>query len=1274
MNNNPIYLPQIPASRQREMPVRRPFRGMLRLFFFKKIVRVVSGRLLAGRWLWSPYLETASAFFRHGTAALRIFVASCFFALNAGPVAQAQQPDTLPKPGDSAPHLSRSFFQNLRTRTIDASLPLQRLDSLTVLAPLISVADSGSGRELDLAFFSLENNWLRIDTARLRAALPAAARLVVRYRVLPVDLAAPVSRLDSAMIRKAMGDEAIEFDFTPYSPGTKPWESSGLVSNGTYTRGLSFGNNQNLAFNSNLNLQLNGQLGNDIELTAALSDNSIPLQPDGTTRQLQEFDRVFVQLQRKNLGIIAGDFDLSRPRGTGYFSNYFKRVQGAMAVLTPARSTRGWGGRAGLSVSRGKFARQIIAGQEGNQGPYRLQGTEGERFIIVLAGTEKVFVDGQLLNRGLDDDYTIDYNLGELTFTQRRLISKDSRIIVEFEYAVQAYLRSTMVADLEYTGRRSRFYLNAYAEQDSKNAGGVQDISPDDRQRLALAGDNLQNAYASGIDTLDAEALLDPGRVLYKSVDTVVCGIPAAVLVYSTNPDSTRFAARFTEVPMGQGNYVQLQTAANGRVFRWVAPDSLSCQPRGNFEPVVRLVAPEARQLFTAGTALQLSKNSEIQAELALSNRDLNRFSPLDDGDNLGLGGFLSLRQNLLPGAAEKGWELQANARYEFAGRQFNALNPYRPPEFSRDWNIGLADTAAAEHWLRGGMTLQRKEWGSVQYDFGAFLRENRYDGTRHLAQLKVQRAGFDVLAEANLLRSEGSLEHTRFSRPKFDVGKTFFNAGKKPLVKIGIYGERERNERRNAGNDTLNAVSFWYDLGRLYLKTPENQGAWNWGFSWMHRNDFVPTGRVFKQNTAVDEANLNGGWAPVRPQAGLRQSLQWNFSWRQLRVIDSDLTTLPPQQTYLGRMDYTLSAWKSALHLTTGYELGSGQSPQLEFSYVRVNPGEGQYAWVDRNRDSILQVDEMEIAIFQDQASYVRVAVTTPNYVRTNNVVLNQSLRIDPRLVWAPSKKRWQRLLARLSTQSNVQINRRVLASARDEPAWNPFDLAVADTALVAVSSISRHVLYLNRADPAWDASLAHTDNRSRTALTTGFERRVLLDQTLHGRLNFSRSWSAELDLSLGRRENDSEQFNARDYTIRYWKVLPKLSWLPSRTFRLVGAFSRQDGRNTLPSAETARQSDWSAELSWNPTAKPNSDGFRAVTSIRIKANFVNVQFNGQANSAVAYAMLDGLQNGRNFLWSLNLDRQLSRSVQLSLNYEGRKTGDNRVVHVGRAQVRAVF
>ena len=116
------------------------------------------------------------------------------------------------------------------------------------------------------------------------------------------------------------------------------------------------------------------------------------------------------------------------------------------------------------------------------------------------------------------------------------------------------------------------------------------------------------------------------------------------------------------------------------------------------------------------------------------------------------------------------------------------------------------------------------------------------------------------------------------------------------------------------------------------------------------------------------------------------------------------------------------------------------------------------------------------------------------------------------------------------------------------------------------------------------------------------------------------------------------------------------------------------KDSRNAIGQQETARQVNWNAELTWNPSARQNTQGFRAATSLRSKFTLADIQYSGQPNTAVAFTMLEGLQNGKNFLWNLSLDRQLSKTVQMNLQYEGRKTGDNRVVHVGRAQVRAVF
>ncbi len=1171
---------------------------------------------------------------------------------------------------------AQAQYSNLREKVLDARIPVQILDSLSVAPPLLSAAEVFSGKPLPLSLFRLENNRLRTDTAALRVQCPECQKILLRYRVLPFNLEAPVLRLDTLAIRRRMNDNAIEFDYEPYQPSKPLWEQSGLTSAGAYTRGLSFGNSQNLVFNSNLNLQLNGKLGNDLELTAALSDNTIPLQPDGTTRQLQEFDRIFIQLKRKNATLTAGDFDLVRPENT-YFPHYFKRLQGAMVTVEQLKlaGLKGSGKmRAAAAVSRGKFARQLIQGQEGNQGPYRLQGTEGERFIIVLAGTEKVFIDGQLLRRGQEEDYTIDYNLGELSFTPRRLITKDIRIIVEFEYAVQTYLRATLAADAAWTLPKTRLSFSLYSEQDSRNNGGAQELSTTERGRLAQVGDALNNAFAPGVDTLEN---FDPTRVLYRSVDSVVCGQLRQILVYSTNPDSALYSARFTEVPAGQGNYVAALTAANGRVFRWSPPDPLTCRPTGNFEPVVKLIAPETRQLYTLGAEINPHKNTRIQTELALSNRDLNRFSPLGNQDNLGVAGKLGWQQTLPLGSQ---WKGATSLHYEYTAQPFRPLNPYRPAEFVRDWNIGANQDTTAEHWGKAGMTVERAKIGMARYELGVFRREGAYLGARQLGDWQLKRGGWEFTGALNLLSSDGLTETTRFSRPKADFSKTLFvgtDSLQRPWLKLGIYFEREKNARRGIGPDTLNAQSFWYDLLRFYVQTPENQGPWQWSAYVSQRNDFAPNGADFRQNTLAHDMNLKGLWnntiGALKPPATTQQ-LNWVLTYRKLRILAPELTTETPQNTYLGRVDYNLSTWKNALALTIGYELGSGQSPRIEFTYLAVNPGEGQYSWIDRNRDSILQVDEMELAVFQDQANYVRVAVTTPDYVRTNNVAFNQTLRLEPRQLWPSAKKGWKKWLGRTATQSTLQINRRTFTKAAEVQVWNPFQGKLADTSLVTLSSTLRNILFVNRGQPAWDASFSAGDNRSQLALTTGFEQRRAQDYLLHLRGSFTLHWSLEADVERFLKSNENEAFSTRNYQIEGWEFGPKLSWLPVRGLRCIANYKWMNSQNTLPTAERATQASWIAEINWNPATQPNARGFRAATSLRLKGTYANIRYTGAANSVVAFVMLEGLQNGKNYLWTLSLDRQLSKSMQLSLQYEGRKTGINRVVHVARAQVRAVF
>jgi hypothetical protein len=1168
-----------------------------------------------------------------------------------------------------APAHAQSPWSNIRSIVLDLRNKPQVVDTLTLLPSLLFAADSTTGCPIPLKYFTISNRSIRIDSVAVQRICPAAKRLQITYRVLPTDLAKPIFRLDTALIRRFGNDGDVAFDYSPYeTPNTNPFAAPGVLSTGTYTRGLSVGNSQNLVFNSNLNLQIEGKLGNDLTVRGALSDNSIPLQPDGTTRRLQEFDRIFIELERKGTILSAGDLDLLRPGG--YFTNYFKRIQGAKLVLPGTKKQPAMSG--GVGVSRGKFNRQIVQGQEGNQGPYRLQGAEGERFIIVLAGTEKVFADGQLLQRGQADDYVVDYNLGEVIFTQKRLITKDIRIIIEFEYAVQNYLRSTVTARAEWPVKKGRFWLNMYSEQDGLNATGNLDLTPDQRSRLAQAGDNLTNAFASGVDTLEA---FEPSRVLYRYRDTLVCNSVIPILEYSTNTESALYAARFSEVPTGQGNYIQAPNSANGRVYRWVAPDPVTCLPTGNFEPVVRLIAPEQRQLHTVGGEYQLSKKTFLFGEAALSQRDLNRYSPLDNGDNLGGGGFLRIQHKTTKG----NWTAILDGNAELTTATFLPLNPYRPAEFVRDWNVLPSTTPMAEQIIKMGLSIEKKQLGDGRYEFAQFNRIGQYNGQRHTVRVNVLKDGWGLLGEMNELSSSGLVERTRFSRPKFDLSKTMLFKSKTPVLKMGLYAEREKNTRSNIAADTLQNNGFWYDLARFYVQMPNLERAFFIGGYASQRNDYAPLKTAFAQSTSANDININGRWEhggdkiAKKPPPG---TLEWNFTYRNLRIIDQNITTEKGQNTYLGRLDYRFSAFKNGLSATTGYELGSGQSPKIEFNYLLVNPGEGLYAWIDRNRDSILQVDEMEISVFQDQASYVRVAVTTPEYLRSNNAVFNQNLRIEPRLWMPPNAKGWKKWVGRTAAQSTLQINRRVLAGVGGISPWNPFQLTIADSALITVNATTRHVLFLNRANPRWDASISYGDNRSRILVTTGFESRRLEDQVLHLRTNLSQQWSWETDLTNARRSNETESFATRNYKIDGLEISPKLTWLPVRSFRIVGKFSWKNRKNTLGEQEKAEQRDFNIETSWNPTTKTKkSGGFSAATALRAKATLADIRYTGQANTPISFAMLDGLQNGRNLLWNLTLDRQLSKTIQLNLTYEGRRTGTNaRVVHIGRAQVRAVF
>jgi len=1145
-------------------------------------------------------------------------------------------------------------LSNLRHRNIATSQDSILLDSLTVLPATLRVSAFEEDPPLDTSRYMLIDNRLvwRPPVGRLPDSV------TVSYRVLPYDLRQAFRRLDTIRLQTG-GDSLLPaLRYNPFADEAPLIDFRGLDYNGTFARGISFGNSQDLVLNSSFNLQLAGELGEGIEILAAISDENIPLQPEGNTQQLQEFDKIFIQLQKDNNRLRAGDYELARP--DSYFMNYFKKLQGATFSNRSALGKGELTSNASIAIARGQFARNTINGLEGNQGPYKLRGMQGERFIIILSGTEKVWLDGQLLRRGLEQDYIIDYNRGELTFTNRRLINKDSRIIIEFEYSDQNYLRTLYAVNTEYRQERFRFYANLFNQQDSKNSTGNQELSPEERRILAAAGDDPSRAVASGVDTLEEFNAL---RAMYVWRDTLLpCGRRDTILTYSTDPAAARLTARFSFVGSGNGNYsLDNEQIANERVYRWIPPDPLTCSPRGDYAPVVQLTAPQQQALLTAGGEYRFSPTAALRTEVALSRFDRNRFSALDNDDDNGLALFTQFDKQFELDQEER-WQLTTGLSYEFVQENFQALNPYRDPEFLRNWSLadkqGLGAVRPAREQLLGGrLALQHRELGRFEYDLSAFLRDSLYQGWRHFTRLQLRRGGLEIDGQHSWLTSAEPERRSRFLRPRLQVTQTLPWLGG---WQVAAYGEMEKNDRYDTLVDTLSASSFYYHLLRTSFRSPAG-APHRLEATYSRREDFLPQGDGFRSSTLANEFNVNGSWQPGR---ALR--LAGNLSYRQLQVDDPISAGRPPAATLLGRSDVGLNLFKGALRGNTTYELGSGQEPKLEFTFIRVNKGEGTHIWLDSlyNNDGVVQPNEMEIAPFPDQADFIRVTTVTDEFIQTDFVNFNQSVQLNPKAVWFNATG-LRRFLARFSTQSSFKINRKT-QEAPGVSAWNPFQLDIVDSALVALSSNVRNVLFFNRADPVYDIQLGTQRNGSKQVQTSGFESRALQESFLRLRWNLNQVLSTRLSLSTGRQQSDSEFFDAKDYRIDYYSLEPQLTILPVRTFRTVLSYQFRRDENTLhPDGERARQHDLKLETTFNQTS---------TSSIRLRASFVHIDFEGQANSPVGFAMLKGLAAGQNFLWELSFDRQLARSIQLRISYEGRKTGASRIVHVGRAQVAATF
>lgn len=1110
----------------------------------------------------------------------------------------------------------------------------------------------------NILFKYLKHHQVVLSEAHEKISLP----IKVQYQVLDERLFEPYSlfrtdQIDSNIAFKAFSQNYIANTSLSLSQG-----ADDLNIQGVYGRSFTVGNQQDLSMDAAFNLQVNGYFLDSVKIEAALTDQNLPFQPEGNTQQIQEFDQLYIKLSKKRHELIAGDFWLkSQP---SHFIKTHKKVQGLYYRLQASDNTSSqWDHTVStnFSVAKGSYTRNELITQDGNQGPYKLQGANGELFFIILSGSEKVYIDGQLQTRGEEYDYIIDYNSAEVTFMPQKPITKDSRVVIEFEYQDRNYLNTLWYGAYEANYKNKwQFGFQMYSNQDAKNQSYQQDLTSEQKLFLKqVADEDIDHVYFPSWreDTLNHQG------VNYVMIDTMVDQqVYDSVWMYSPHSESQKYQVVFTHFGPNAGNYNLSMQAGNGKIFEWVAP--LNGIPQGEYEPVMPLVAPKMHQLLSIYSKYALGKNHRISGEWTSSHYDANLFN----ASNFSAQTYHAANFTY-EGASE--WTkdtvlnitrfLDRKVSFQMVDRSFKALEPFREIEYQRNWNLNSLDSNYLKEWLLGiEVNYRGHRWKKVQLENHILSRDFKNINNRSSINALFEHKRWLVNLNTSLLiqKEEQLKEMNTFFKPRLEV-IYFFQKEEAPKA-IGIEYYSEQLNQRIPLNSFYNLPILFHEF-KIYQQLDFGSLLSKLHYKWRvdQRNDSF--GQTIKENESQEIA---WDWSFLQMK---NHQLNFLTTYRWVEYFQ----TLPEgaqsrEENILGRIQYQGSFLKKIVQQQLNFDFGSGQEQKKSFIYIKVPPGQGQYMWVDYNEDGIEQANEFEIAIYEDQKEYIRVLTPTNDFVKVNYMQFNYQLNVRPDQGFKKDHpQRLPRFLSMISNKLQIQVNNRMRAEEGFKtylPFYFPEDI---EHLVNRVAYWSNHFSF-QTPHKKWLADWHINRNNHQILMYYGLEQTEQNKQSFRIRWNMHSDWRLSFQYSPSYKSFHASEEVLKNYSskVKVWE--PELTYTMSSFMRWSLAYQYEDKFNITTEEEFRSQAH---HLHLTGRVSKHEWGF-----INAKFEWVYLNAHNSLSGPLQYVILDALEDGHNFIWNLQWERAIGQGMNFSLFYEGRSVSNKSTIHSGRVTLRAML
>jgi hypothetical protein len=1071
----------------------------------------------------------------------------------------------------------------------------------------------------------------------------------ITYRALPLNFKREYTLKKIEIRRDSTGKKQSILSPSTLQLFSDEYFGSGLQKSGSIVRGFSVGSNRDLSLNSGFRMQLAGKLAQDVDVTAALTDENSPLQPEGTTQTLREVDKVYVEIKHPQYSATIGDFNLEIDRKEGgEFGRLNRKLQGAQGVATWNRiAGSGIDGSISLTgaTARGKFATNQFQGIEGVQGPYRLTGLHGENHLIIIAGSERVYLDGELMTRGEVNDYIVDYSSGEITFSSRHLITIASRITVDFEYSDQQFVRNLLAGSVSGKALGRKLNVNVSFAQEADDPDSPIDFSLNDSTRSILR--------QSGSDPLKASipglVKVDSGKGQYSLRDT----LGHSIVVFMPGDPSASYLVTFSPVekmPIDSPGYDRV---AAGQ-FRFAGIG------QGSYLPIKFLPMPQLHQVIDINSQTSIGSDFFFSGEYAMSRFDQNRFSIQEESSRKG-GAFTFAAQynpkKIYVGKTNIG-EIDFHLSERYVDRRFLALDRANEVEFNRKWNLSDAATADEEiqeisiayHPLQsvnGAVVFGTLNRPGEVHTSRTQINLGLADSTLPLSQYQIERINTSntlIQEESRWIRQRGTTE--------YEIG----------LWRPGFRVEAEERTATTVRGDSMRQGSFRYLEIAPRLTTPEIAKMTASAELQFRTEDSAAAGSLNRASQSLTQLytwQLNGLRVISSSLSLSLRSVEFSEDFKRHGNLNVDAVLIRSQTRY--------TPFQRAIETDLYYEFSNQRSARLERIFMQVAPGSGNYRYLgDKNGNGIVDENDFELTRFD--GDYIVLYLPSDQLYPVADLKASIRFRLQPARLLPISSSWWSKALRAVSTETYLRVDERSKeADSKQIYLLHLSHFLNSQTTLSGSQQITQDIfLFENNADLSF--RFRYNERYGLTQFVSAIENSTLQEKSIRIRSQLVQEIGNQTDYIHKMDKVTASSPSTRERDLVSNALLSDFSYRPSMNWEAGFSFGFTEVVNRFGGS--------------NATADINEEGIRVVQSFpgvgqlraEIKREEVVLTNIKEPASSFTYEFTQGKATGQSYLWQLTFDYRITGNIQLSINYNGRSEGGRTPIHFARMEARAFF